>query len=41
MSGDIYIGDSIHQSGAGSIGKIQYKGSGDPAAALRELIAWR
>jgi hypothetical protein len=38
MSGDIHIGDSIHQSGAGSIGKIQYQGPVEQQAALREMI---
>jgi hypothetical protein len=38
MSGDIHIGDSIHQSGAGSIGKVQYQGPVEQQAALREMI---
>jgi hypothetical protein len=38
MSDDIHIGDNIHQRGAGSTGKFQCQGSGDPAAALREMI---
>lgn len=38
MSGEIHIGDNIYQSGAASIGKIQYQGSPDSQAALREMI---
>jgi hypothetical protein len=38
MSGDIHVGDSIHQSGPGSIGKIQHQGSSDSAAALLEMV---
>lgn len=38
MSGEIHIGDSIHQTGAGSIGKIQYQGPAEPQAALRDMI---
>jgi hypothetical protein len=38
MNGDIHVGDSIQQSGAGCIGKLQYQGSGNPAAELREMI---
>jgi hypothetical protein len=38
MSGDVHFGDNIYQSGAGSIGKIQYQGPPDAQAALGELI---
>lgn len=38
MTGDIHIGDSIQQSGAGSIGKIEYSGPAEPQAALADMI---
>jgi hypothetical protein len=38
MSGDIHIGDNIYQSGPASIGKVQFQGSLDSRAALREMI---
>lgn len=38
MSDDIHIGDTINQSGAGSIGKVQYQGQAEPRAALRDMV---
>jgi hypothetical protein len=39
VNGYIHIGDSIHQSGAGSIGKLQHHGSSNAAADVREMIS--
>lgn len=38
MSDGIHIGDTINQSGAGSIGKIQSQGPAEPGAALRDMV---
>lgn len=39
MSDEIHIGDNIHQSGPGSIGKIHYQGPTDSQGALQEMVA--
>jgi hypothetical protein len=38
MTSEVHIGDNIHQSGHGSIGKVYNQGPVDSQATLREMV---